>query len=201
MKPSEKFKNKTSKTGLYNIMPLNNIPSVLQNGILSYQLAKKISHQSVAMHNIQSKRDEVIIPNGMKLHEYANLYFDARNPMLYKRKDEDICVLKIKPEILDIPNVIIADQNASSAYVKFDEPHSALDYLKFDMIYAKYWTDDNPFIGYEKKSVKCAEVLVPHKIQPEYIIAAAVKNKEDGDKLHSAGFQLKIYIEPELFFG
>lgn len=200
MKPSEMFKRKTNKTGLYNIMPLNNVPSVLQYGILSYHQAERIIHQSVAMPDIQSRRDDVTIPNGLKLHEYANLYFDARNPMLYKRRDEEICVLKICPEILDIPDVIIADQNASSSYVRFYEPDSAFENLRFDMIYAQYWTDDNPFLGFEKKSVKCAEVLVPQKISPQYIIAAAVKNPEDKEKLLAMDFKEKIYIEPKLFF-
>lgn len=55
-------------------MPLNNIPSVLQYGILSYHQAERIIHQSVAMPDIQSRRDDVTIPNSLKLHEYANLY-------------------------------------------------------------------------------------------------------------------------------
>ena len=95
-RPSDIFMRVTGKTGLYNIMPFRNISSVLSLGILSNFLAEKLPHVSVAMNEVQSRRDKVNVPNGMPLHQYANLYFDARNPMMYKRQDEDICVLKIK---------------------------------------------------------------------------------------------------------
>ena len=52
----------------------------------------------------------------------------------------------------------------------------------------------------KKKSVKCAEVLIPEKIFPQYIIGAAVKNQEDKERLEEMGFNKKIYIEKELFF-
>ena len=44
------------------------------------------------MAEIQGRRDLVMVPNGRSLHEYANLYFDQRNPMMFKRRNEDICV-------------------------------------------------------------------------------------------------------------
>lgn len=68
------------------IMPLENIPSVLAHGILSYELAARLPHRSVAMEEVQDKRDVKQVPGGLKLHQYANLYFHARNPMMYKRR-------------------------------------------------------------------------------------------------------------------
>ena len=43
----------------------------------------------------------------MVLHKYANVYFDSKNPMLYKRKDENdnICILKVNCSILDFDGV------------------------------------------------------------------------------------------------
>ena len=70
------------------IMPLENIPSVLKFGILSNEGAAKLQHRSVAMEDVQEKRDLKHVPGGLKLHQYANLYFHARNPMLYKRRNE-----------------------------------------------------------------------------------------------------------------
>ena len=190
----------TGKTGLYNIMPFRNISSVLSLGILSNFLAEKLPHVSVAMNEVQSRSDKVKVPNGMPLHQYANLYFDARNPMMYKRQDEDICVLKISPRVLDLENVVISDRNASSDYASFHEPTKILDKLDYDMIYAKSWVDANYYLMLKKKSVKCAEVLIPEKILPQYIIGAAVKNQEDKERLEEMGFNKKIYIEKELFF-
>ncbi len=199
-KPSDIFIGVAKRTGLYNIMPFCNIPSVLKVGILSNYLVEKLPHASVAMSVIQTRRDRVTVPNGMKLHQYANLYFDARNPMMYKRRHEDICVLKVSPRILDLENVVIADRNASSDYVGFHEPLMILDRLDYPMIYAKSWMDGNYYLQLKKKSVKCAEVLVPEKVPPQYIIGAAVKSQEDKERLEAMGFEKKIYIEPDLFF-
>jgi hypothetical protein len=60
--------------------------------------------------------------------------------------------------------------------------------------------DANYYLMLKKKSVKCAEVLIPEKILPQYIIGAAVKNQEDKERLEEMGFNKKIYIEKELFF-
>ena len=201
MIPSMKFRQKNPKrNGIYNIMPIENIPSVLEHGILSYIIAQSIIHKSVAMNIIQNKRDKVIIPNGYDLHNYANLYFDARNPMMFKRKNEDVLVLKIDIRIIDLPDVIISDQNASSKYARFYEPSEAIDKLDFSMIYSRDWNDSNLFMYYKKKSAKCAEILVPDRIDPKYIIAAAVRDYDDKKRIEQYGFDRKIVVEPDWFF-
>src|SRR5438552_9608106 len=107
-----------------SIMPLDNIPSVLKYGILSNERAEKLLHRSVAMQEVQERRDVRKVPGGLKLHEYANLYFHARNPMLYKRKDEaeKLCVLRVSTGVCSIPGVVFTDCNASSDYVRFLDP-------------------------------------------------------------------------------
>jgi hypothetical protein len=108
-------------TELHNINHLENLPSILQRGILSHARAARVKHQSVAMEVIQTRRSQVRVPGGRRLHEYANLYINARNKMMYKVKGghKDLCVLRISSGVLDLPEVVIADQNASSAYVRF----------------------------------------------------------------------------------
>jgi hypothetical protein len=71
-----------------NITPLVNIPSILHNGILSHAQASKLPHYSVALQEVQDKRDQKQIPGGLALHEYANVYFHARNPMMSRRRNE-----------------------------------------------------------------------------------------------------------------
>lgn len=92
-------------------MPLENIASVLEYGILSHERAAKLRHRSVAMAAVQDRRDKKQVPGGLKLHQYANLYFHARNPMLYKRKDDsaNICILRISTTVLQGEGVVITD--------------------------------------------------------------------------------------------
>jgi len=72
-------------TELHYITKIRNVPSIMTKGILSHKQSKKIDHNSVAMEEIQERREKKIVPGGRPLHEYVNLYFHARNPMLYVR--------------------------------------------------------------------------------------------------------------------
>ena len=197
----ELFKQYTGRNGFYNIMPIANLKSVMEYGLLSNARAVNIEHCSVAMQEIQEKRDLVEVPNGKLLHRYANLYFDPRNPMMYKRRFEDICIVRIKPEILNTPGAVVADQNASSKYVKFSEPAEGLKLLDYRMVYAKDWRDEDQFTYMKKKSHKCAELLIPDRVPPEFIDAIAVKNTQDQDRVkmlvHS---NIVICLQPHLFF-
>lgn len=87
---------------LHNIMPIGNIPSVLAHGILSHEGAAGLPHSDVSMADGQDRRDKVQVPGRLKLHQYANLYFDARNPMMYKRlaQADGLCVLSVSTQVL-----------------------------------------------------------------------------------------------------
>jgi hypothetical protein len=186
------------------IMPLENIPSVLKLGILSNERAAKLEHRSVAMEDVQEKRELKHVPGGLKLHQYANLYFHARNPMLYKRKGEinNLCVLRISTEILQLPGVVFADCNASSPYVRFLAP-SQWALLDYEAIYAMDWNRqhaNDPYAYRVHKTRKCAEVLVPHVVETKFFIGAYVVDEAAKSKLQALGFDLTVTIDSEMFF-
>jgi hypothetical protein len=81
---------------LHYITPIANMKSIVTKGILSHYKAEKIPHKSVAMDEIQERRKKVVVPGGRPLHHYVNLYFHARNPMMFKRKNshEELCVIR-----------------------------------------------------------------------------------------------------------
>ena len=62
------------------------------------------------------------------------------------------------------------------------------------------WVDNDYFEQMRKKSIKCAEVLVPYSIPYEYVVCAAVVNSVAADKLMNVGFDKPIEIEPRVFF-
>ncbi len=202
MRPSERFTELTNQTGLFNIQAINNIPSIMNKGLLSNEKAQNISHTSIAMNEVQVRRDHVRIPNGLRLHQYANLYFDPWNPMLSRRRsqNEEICILKFDRSVLDMKGVIISDRNASSDYAAFYTPEVGLENIDFDLVYARYWLDEDYFEQCRKKSIKCAEVLVPYVIPYEYVVCAAVVNINAAKGLENIGFDRRIVIEPRLFF-
>lgn len=189
-------------TEFQNITPLVNIPSILQRGILSHAQASKLLHHSVALPEVQDKRDKIQIPGGLALHEYANVYLHARNPMMSRRRDEAhaLCVLRVSTEILKIPGAVITDQNAVSKYVKFSAP-DRLKFMDLDYVFAANWKHPGDQIAeWRHSSAKCAEALIPQKISPNYLIGAYVVNVTARTQLETLGFPLPIEIQPDLFF-
>ena len=190
-------------TELQCIMPMSNIASIQANGILSYERASKLAHKSVAMQPVQDLRDQKQVPGGLRLHQYANLYFHARNPMLYKRLNEaaSLCVLRVSTAVLRIQGAVITDQNAAGKYVRFFAP-SQWRQLDFDDIFALSWKHpDDQIAEWRHKSRKCAEVLIPHVVAPANVVGAYVIDARAEARLREEGFRAPITVDKVLFFG
>ncbi len=189
------------------ITHIDNLTSIAQHGILSRKLASKIEHTSIAMPEIQDRRSKVTVDKEYSLHYYANLYFDARNPMLYKIRDQhrQLCILSIDTATLDLSGVIIADRNASSKNVQFAPAPKGLDLIDEELVFAPYWTrSSDPSGELYRKAVKCAEVLVPRLVPPEFIIGAYVSCGEACDRIQQelakSGISCCLSVNPNLFF-
>lgn len=188
---------------LHYITPICNIPSMLQHGILSHARAARLQHQSVAMQVIQDRRAQVRIPGGRPLHEYANLYICGRNPMLYKRLDQrtTICVLSVTPDVLDLQGVVVSDSNASSDYVRFAAAPDGLRIVDQAQTFAEYWTDQDPIQQWRKKAAKCAEVLVPDRVEPRFIRGAYVSCDQARQAVEALNTNLQATVNRHLFFS
>jgi hypothetical protein len=189
---------------LHFITSIANVPSILEHGILSNQGAKGVVHTSIAMEEVQSLRDTKAVPGGRRLHEYANLYFTARNPMMFKRKDAhaEICVLRISATVLELPGVVVADRNAARGWARFREPDAGLRRLEKDEVFADDWRHPGDPVAYDRhKGLKCAEVLVPERVPPDLIIGAYVSFEASRRRLQELCPRLEVRQFPHLFFG
>lgn len=194
--------NRADIQEFHYITPIENVRSILTGGILSHRRAAPYRHRSVAMTEIQLIRSKKQVPQGRRLHEYVNLYFCARNPMMYKRKEEhtQLCILRIEPSVIDLEGVIIADGNASSEYSGFWIYPEGLQKIDRDILFADYWTDSNPIQEWRKKRVKCSEILIPDRLDPCYITGAYVSSEEARNTLEKNVSGLQITIMPHFFF-
>ncbi len=186
---------------LHFITPIENVPSILEFGILSHIRAAPLRHRSIAMQEVQDRRASVVVPGaGKKLHQYANLYICGRNPMLYKRKYEDICVLAVSIDVLDLPGVIVTDQNAARNYVSFRPGAAGLSHVSVELTFADNWTDTDQILFWQKKAAKCAEVLVPDRVDPTYLQHAYVGSEESKRQMDAMGMDLTVIVNTHLFF-
>src|SRR5207244_12722562 len=97
------------------------------------------------MPEIQERRRNKQIPRARSLHEYANLYFDAHNPMLSKcrARNDVICVLRIAATVLDLPGVIVTDRNAASGWARFWPAAAGLGNIGGEGLFGGYGEDES----------------------------------------------------------
>ena len=165
-------------------------------------MARAHNPASVALEEIQQIRRGVRIPGGLRLHEYANFYFTARNPMMFRRQDvhREIAVIRVATDVLDLDDVVLTDGNASSEYTAFLQSPEGLEKLDHDLIFARYWTDDDEIEYYRKKRAKCAEVLVPQRVDPNYILGAYASNAETLSIIEGSLGGLDNTLNADIFF-
>ena len=187
---------------LHFITLVKNVPSILKFGILSHSAVAKIDHESIAMSEIQDRRAKVKVPGGRALHDYANLYFHARNPMMYKRQSRhaEIAVLRVRPAVLDLPGVVITDGNASSDYIRFAAAPGGLAIVDRERTFALDWRSNNQIDYFRNACAKCAEVLVPQRVDPSFVLGAYVSNDETQRNLAESAPGLDVSMNRELFF-
>ncbi len=193
--------------GLYYITHIDNIPSILKRGILCH---KKIEEEGIEFTpiydaNIVSNRKNIKSPDGKSLWDFANLYFQPRNAMLYslvfsgRIKMEDLAIIGLSANILYEKDVLITDGNAASSDTKIFSKKEAQERIKAirKQVDKEWWTSED---GSKRKLM--AECLVPDEVPPKYISEIYVPNHESLKKLQSkiAGSNISIIPEPELFF-
>ena len=193
----------TKRQFVYYIMPISNLKSVFENGILCHSIAKKLCHDSIANEQVQERRSHVTVPQGMPLHNYVNIYFDVRNPMLYAKRNmrSSLSILCIDISVLDLPDVVVSDMNASKSMAAFYNVELGLKCIDFERVFQQNWTSFDEFEEYRNKGIKCAEILVPYELNASYIKCIKVFDNNSKYLVEQAGFSSDIIdIDPKIFF-
>lgn len=190
---------------LHYITPISNLDSVFDIGLLSNHKAKYIEHRSIADSDVQRRRAIKVVPGGLRLHRYVNLYFNAHNPMLFIRRPvhATIAVLAIHPDVIDYPGVFITDGNAASRATSFYRPDQAgFEALANYDFHAQYWTKEamSPQDREEASRMRCAEVLVPNHIHKSLITRVYCSTDETRAEVVSNGCTIEVVTDEQLFF-
>ena len=186
------------------IQPIENLPSIGERGILSHNGARGIPHRDVSNAEVQEKREVRTVPQAdgsmRPLHDYANVFFHARNPMLFDRQHlhEELCVLRLKADLLDYPGAVIADGNAASDYSRLEPAPEGLAFVDRERTFAEYWTHANLYEYYERKRRRGAELLVPDRIPPDYINGVYVSCDSAAEAC--GAYPWPVTKDPDLFF-
>ncbi len=192
-------------TALYYITHIDNVPSILRHGILSHRLVleRRLEYTPIYDKSIVSNRRERTAPGGKSLWDFANTYFQARNPMLYRvlhEKDAaEIAVLGLRPQRLSDPSALIALGNAASGateIVPSAEGRKRLSEI-WPIIQSGFWNAND---GSKRKIM--AECLVPGLIPADEIHTVFVANHEAAQKVKRFNLPAPVAVvpEPAMFF-
>ena len=190
---------------LYYITHVDNLPSILERGILSHERIEDERVQPARIYNtdIVNRRKEKNTPDRKNLWSYANLYFQPRNPMMYRVVQEkgakDLAVVSITKKILETPGIFITDGNAANAPTQFYFPNDGLKILgqQWKIVQNEWW---NTLDGSKRKIM--AECLIPNSVSPEFINSIYVADEETQSRLSAmVGYRsISIIPEPKMFF-
>jgi len=189
-------------TELHYITPIANLSSIMQRGILSHNRADRVTHESIAEQDVQDRRVGKRVPAGNLLHDYVNLYFDARNPMMSARRARNtkIAVVRVSPLVLDVPGTVISDGNAASNPTRFYPSPAGLAELDDQRVYAQSWLDDDPWTYWEKKRQRCAEVLVPNAVPTDYLIGCYACSDEAAARCRTHVVGVEVEVRASVYF-
>jgi hypothetical protein len=188
---------------LHYITHVDNVASICAVGLLSHRRARRVKHRSVADREVQDRRKRK--PVGKRLlHDFVNLYMTARNPMLYRLAKvenlaDELCVMRVSDQVIELPEVVVSDMNAASPYCRFYGAEE-LEHVDAARVFRHYWTDGDAVERYECKKAKCAEVLVPETVAPEFLTGIYVGTSVARRRLAESGGALEVTEDAELFF-
>ena len=163
---------------LYYLTPISNLASIFSRGILSHNRAAKLRNSvSIADPDVQQIRSTKVVPCGRPLWDYANLYINVRNPMMFRRRFEQVCVVSVDRAVVDLPDVVVTDRNAASGGVRFAASPNGLSIVDKDLTFAMSWKHpEDERREWDHKARMCAEVLVPDLVDLRHILGVYVPN-------------------------
>jgi len=190
------------------ITPIANLSSILEHGILSHAkvTARRTPFVSVANLKIQQLRASRQVL-GVHLNQFVNLYFNARNAMMYKvSKDKvPICVIEVNTDVLRTLGAIVSTANAASSEAKFAAfADGGLCQLVASDVYRENWMwidgSGRMITSPTQMQRMQAELLVPKCVPPEMISRVIVRNLDFKTKELCTRHGKPVVIDPKLFF-
>jgi hypothetical protein len=207
--PGQPRRQGWQERALFYITHRDNVPSILEKGILSHFEVQRESLPYTPVYNPQivSRRQSIITPAKKSLWSYANLYLVPRNAMLYTVVSAlsvpDVAVLSVqRAPTYYAEGAYITDGNAASDATEFRPIKEWRIVLK--KLHAvdglQYWSDTDG-----SKRMMMAEILVPDRIPPAlingiYVGSDSAKNALEESVTSSSRPELPVIADPYMFF-
>ena len=192
---------------LYYITHIDNLSTILSRGILSHERVKTegIQNTTIYLQHLVNYRKERYTSVGKNLWNYANLFFQPRNPMLYhailNKGKQHLTVLRISNTVLRRQGIHITDGIASTKRSRIYTQSEGMQVLQplQDMLQSESWISWNHSDKVRRQLM--AECLVPDHVDPKDIQQFIVCNQSVANSLQnhlSFPNRQKLVVAPDI---
>ena len=190
---------------LYYITHIDNLSSILSQGILSHARVRTEGVQDTTIYNVDiiNRRRNKYTPANKSLWHYANLYFQPRNAMMYRmvhqKHSDNLAVVGVNKKVLYEQGVVITDGNAANSQTQFHPISDGLEVLRkqWTVIQEEWWNNTG---GSKRKMM--SECLVPNDVRPGHIQEIYVAKNEKREVVREiiGNRNIAVSSEPNMFF-
>jgi hypothetical protein len=193
-------------SNLYHITPIENILSIMKNGLFCYNIimSKNYPHSSCSNSDIQENNRAHKIVGGKSANDYVPLFFSEKPPMLKAIEDKHefagkvIVYICIGCELIGQEGIYFSDGNIACNGTQVY--HKLEDLAKLDWRNIREFHSETLGLA-EAKRIKSAEVLVISRIDPSWFEKFIVPDQEAMDSLKELLPQaVPIEIKPEFYY-
>jgi ssDNA thymidine ADP-ribosyltransferase, DarT/Sel1 repeat len=188
---------------LFHMTHIDNLMSILRNGIYSHNTAP--NYLDISNPDVNSRRERTDPVHKYSLHEYVPLYFNPRNAMLYEKQAEyrsDIVLLEVTRRVCLSNYTLFTERNAAANGCRFAYCLSDVEKFNWPSIQSRNWATDG-VVHVDKKQLMMSECLVYGHIDTEDLVAVHTMNTSMSSKLQSMLTSVQhpsICFSPSLFF-
>jgi hypothetical protein len=178
---------------------VNNLEGILAQGLLAHNNAfQKVDISNQAVNKRRSAAEPVY---NKKIHDYVPFYFNPRNAMQYKNKNQNIIILGFDKNIVATDGAVYTNGNASRSGTHFSNDKNFLKQLNWKEIFSQSWCNYGEYDD-GLKSRMMSELLIPNNVSIDDLEVIFCKTENMKTYIMKAydlnGFQ--IIVEPRLFF-
>jgi len=165
---------------IFHMTDSSNLKNILLHGLQNHYNSYR--QVDISNQEVNARREKVKHIYGHKIHDYVPFYFNPRNAMLYRNRN-NACVVILGLDVRVIKDhqdgFLISDRNASADEAKFSKNLPDLqdpNFINFDDAFSSRWCN-NGIASNDIKQKMMAEILINDVVYSRYIRSIYVKDQ------------------------
>lgn len=188
---------------LFHMTHVENLDSILQNGLFSHNAAP--TYLDISNPDVNSRRERTDPVHGKSLHDYVPMYFNPRNAMLYEKQMEyrsEVVIIEINRKVCLSNYTLFTERNAAASGCRFVYCLSDLEKFNWSRILSHNWANEG-IVNVDTKQMMMSECLVQGHVDTANLVAVHTMNTSMSLKLQfmlADFWRPSIHTSPSLFF-